>query len=333
MPVTVQDAGRPGYRHLGVPLSGALDAEWLAIANALTGNSWSAAALEMRLLGPTLRAQAPIQFALAGDCAASIEDIQGQRRRVAAWRTHSLAAGETLIVGRVHDGIAYLALAGGLDLPEVLGSRSTYARAGLGGIDGRALKSGDCLHVGAGATAKSRHLPQPPRVTGGPLRLVPGPQREYFTDAAWQRLVGEEFIVSREADRMGLRLDGPRLDHAPARGADIVSDGVTPGVIQVPGDGRPIILLADCQTVGGYAKIATVIGADLPRLGRVLPGQPLRFVEVTLAQALAARRQAAAQLAECIAGMLPGGAGLDLDALYAANLIDGVIDAREAHQS
>lgn len=333
MPVTVQDAGRPGYRHLGVPLSGALDSEWMAIANALVGNPWTMAALEMRLLGPMLRAQAPIQFALAGDCAARVEDIRGRRRRVAAWCTHSLAAGETLIVGRVHDGIAYLAFAGGLDLPAVLGSRSTYARAGLGGIDGRALQPGDLLKVNSDATVKSRHLAQAPRVTGGPLRVVPGPQREYFTDAAWQRLLGEEFTVSRDADRMGLRLAGPRLDHDPARGADIVSDGVTPGVIQVPGDGRPIVLLADCQTVGGYAKIATVIGADLPRLGRVLPGQALRFVEVTLAQALTARRHAAAQLAECIAGMLPGGGGLDLEALYAANLIDGVIDAREAHQS
>ena len=124
---------------------------------------------------------------------------------------------------------------------------------------------------------------------------------------------------------MGLRLDGPRLEHA--RGADIVSDGVTPGAIQVPGDGRPIVLLADCQTVGGYPKIATVIGADLPRLGHALPGHKLRFVAVSADEALAARRDATHRLAECIAGMVPGGAELDLDALYGANLIDGVIDA------
>jgi allophanate hydrolase subunit 2 len=124
---------------------------------------------------------------------------------------------------------------------------------------------------------------------------------------------------------MGLRLDGPRLEHA--RGADIVSDAVTPGAIQVPGDGRPIILLADCQTVGGYPKIATVIGADLPRLGHALPGQKLRFAEVGIGQAVAARRAAATALAECIAGIVRGGEGLDLDALYGANLIDGVIDA------
>lgn len=332
MPVIVQDAGRPGYRHLGVPLSGALDPEWLAIANALVGNPASSAALEMRLLGLRLRAMAPLTFALAGACTAQIEDRSGELRQAAAWDNHALAQGETLIVGKLHDGIAYLAFAGGLDLPEVLGSRSTYVRARIGGLDGRALKAGDCLKVGAGATPNPLRLPQAPHRPDGPLRIVPGPQREYFTDAAWRRLLGDEFIVSREADRMGLRLDGPRLEHDPARGGDIVSDAVTPGVIQVPGDGRPIILLADCQTVGGYPKIATVIGADLPRLGRALPGQTLRFVEVGVDQAIAARRQAANDLAECIAGMVPSGAQLDLIALNNANLIDGVIDARQANQ-
>lgn len=331
MPVTVQDAGRPGYRHLGVPLSGALDTEWLALANALVGNPLTTAALEMRLLGPRLRAVNPVSFAIAGQCEAYIDDTYGQRRDARSWNSHYLATGETLVVGKVLSGVAYLAFAGGLGLPPVLGSRSTYARAGLGGIDGRALQAGDLLAVGAGGTPLLLRLPQPPQVAGGPLRVVPGPQREYFTDAAWTRLLSEEFTVSREADRMGLRLDGTRLDHDPAFGADIVSDAVTPGVIQVPGDGRPIILLADCQTVGGYPKIAAVIGADLPRLGQALPGQTLRFVEVSMAQALAARRAAAATLAECIASMVPGGAELDLDALYAANLIDGVIDAEQAN--
>ncbi len=330
MPVTVQDGGRPGYRHIGVPLSGALDPEWLAIANALVGNPASTAALEMRLLGLRLRAMAPLTVALAGACTAQIEDNSGELRHAAAWRSHALERGETLNVGRLHDGIAYLAFAGGLDVPEVLGSRSTYVRAGIGGLDGRALKAGDSLPVAAVPAPRPLRLPQAPPAAAGPLRIVPGPQREYFTDAAWRRLLDDEFVISREADRMGLRLDGPRLEHT--RGADIVSDAVTPGVIQVPGDGRPIILLADCQTVGGYPKIATVIGADLPRLGRALPGQTLRFVEVGIDQALAARRQAANDLAACIAGMVPSGAQLDLIALYHANLIDGVIDARQANQ-
>ena len=326
LPASFQDGGRPGYRHLGVPLSGALDAEWLAIANALTGNPPTTAALEIRLRGPRLRATQAVTLALAGEFSARIEDAAGQSRAAGNWRSLALAENEILDCGYLKSGIGYLAVHGCFDLPAVLGSRSTYARAGLGGIDGRAIKSGDCLKVGAGAPPIPLRLPQAPRLANGPLRVIAGPQRDHFTDAAWEQFLNAEFSVGREADRMGLRLDGPRLEHA--RGADIISDAVTPGAIQVPGDGRPIILLADCQTVGGYPKIATVIGADLPRLGHALPGQTLRFAEVSLEQALAARREAAAILAQCIASMVPQRAGFDLDALYAANLIDGVIDAQ-----
>jgi biotin-dependent carboxylase-like uncharacterized protein len=333
LPATFQDAGRPGYRHLGVPLSGALDPEWLAIANALVGNPPHTVALEMRLLGPRLRVRESITIALAGEFSARIKDASGQSRPAANWRSHTLAAGDLLQIGGLRSGIGYLAVHGGFDLPLVLGSRSTYARAGLGGIEGRALRTGDKVKVGApqglpsvaGATGIPAHLPQAPAVPSAPLRVIPGPQRDGFTDDAWQQFLGAEFTVSREADRMGLRLDGPRLAHT--RGADIVSDGVTPGAIQVPGDGRPIVLLADCQTVGGYPKIATVIGADLPRLGHALPGQVLRFAAVTMAEALEARREAASALAATIAAIGAPGPALDLDALYSANLIDGVIDA------
>jgi biotin-dependent carboxylase-like uncharacterized protein len=325
LPASFQDLGRPGYRHLGVPLSGALDPEWLAIANALVGNPPQTVALEMRLLGPKLRAMTPVTIALAGEFSARIEDAGGLSRPAAGWCSHVLGSGDILTIGALRSGIGYLAVAGGFDLPPVLGSRSTYARAGLGGIDGRSLRTGDRVATGSGGAEVSLRLFDVPHPISGPLRVMPGPQRDYFTEAAWLHFIDAEFVVSREADRMGLRLDGPRLEHA--RGADIVSDGVTPGAIQVPGDGRPIVLLADCQTVGGYPKIATVIGADLPRLGHALPGHKLRFVAVSAEQALAARRDAARRLAECIAGIAPGGAELDLDALYAANLIDGVIDA------
>jgi biotin-dependent carboxylase-like uncharacterized protein len=331
LPASIQDAGRPGYRHLGVPLSGALDLEWLAIANALAGNSPTTAAIEIRLRGPRLRATAGLTIALAGDFSARIEDAGGNVRAAASWRSHALAAREIIDTGYLTSGIGYLAVHGGFDLPIVLGSRSTYARAGFGGLDGRPLKAGDSIRVGAGDTAIPLRLPQPPCLADGSLRVIPGPQREYFTDTAWTAFLDAEFTVSRAADRMGLRLDGPRLEHDPARGADIISDAVTPGAIQVPGDGRPIVLLADCQTVGGYPKIATVIGADLPRLGHALPGQTLRFVEASLAEALAARREAAAALAQCIASMVPDRAGFDLDALYNANIIDGVIDAQHTH--
>jgi len=326
MPATFQDAGRPGYRHLGVPMSGALDLEWLAIANALAGNPSGCVALEAQLIGPRLRAVVPVTIALAGEFSARIADAGGLWREAGNWRSHLLAAGETLDSGGLRSGVGYLAIHAGFDLPTVLGSRSTYVRAGFGGLDGRALAAGDRLKVAqSGAQGVPLRLPRPPGTSSDPLRVIAGPQREYFSDAAWARFVGEEFIVGRAVDRMGLRLEGPQLDHT--RGADIVSDGVTPGAIQVPGDGHPIILLADCQTVGGYPKIATVIGADLPRLGHFMPGQTLRFVEVSVEQAIAARRQANAALAECLAGILPGEGGFNLDALYTANLIDGVIDA------
>lgn len=354
IPASFQDAGRPGYRHLGVPLSGALDVEWLAIANALAGNPPETVALEIQLLGPRLRAKTPLTIALAGEFSARIENANGQWRAAGNWRSHTLAADEILVTGSLRSRIGYLAIHGGFDLPAVLGSRSTYVRAGFGGLDGRALKASDYLKIAArqlqenthdkgdqdhlcgwprlrdsGRTPISLYLPHPPRLPDGPLRVVPGPQREYFSDAAWRHFVNAEYTVSREADRMGLRLDGPRLEHDPAHGAEIVSDAVTPGVVQVPGDGRPIVLLADCQTVGGYPKIATVIGADLPRLGHALPGQTLRFIEVGIEQALSARRLAAATLAECIATIAPCRSGPDLDALYTANLIDGVIDAHQ----
>jgi len=319
-PASLQDAGRPGYRHLGVPLSGALDPEWLALANALAGNPPDAAAIEMRLAGPRLQSDADALFAIAGDVDARIVGEAGTHA-VAAWRSHRLRAGEELRIDAVRSGVAYLAVAGGLEGRRELGSRSRYERADLGSPFG----PGMTLKVGASGTPIPRRLGVVPAPSGGPLRVIPGPQRERFSDAAWDDFLGGEFVVGREADRMGLRLDGPRLGHV--GGADIVSDAVTPGAIQVPGDGRPIVLLADCQTVGGYAKIATVIGADLPRLGHALPGTRLRFAAVSLEQALAARRAAADALGASLAAVAPDTTEPDLAALYGANLIDGVIDA------
>lgn len=337
---TVQDMGRPGFRHLGVPLSGALDTDLLQIANALACNPPDAAAIELRLLGPRLLARTAMLISLAGPVEGRIESVNGDSRPAHAWASHCLRAGDTLALGVVRGGVAYLGIEGGIDVPPVLGSRSTYVLARIGGLEGRPLAAGDSLEVvrysvdgeavGLPPDSELRML-EPPRPDESPLRVLGGPQREYFTDEAWARLTAEGFAVSHQADRMGLRLNGPRLDHDPRYGSDIVSDAVTPGAIQVPGDGQPIILLADCQTVGGYPVIATVISADLPRLGHALPGQTLRFVEVGLEQALAARRRAAAALAECIASIRPCHADFDADALYAANLIDGVIDAYQAN--
>lgn len=323
VPASIQDIGRPGYRHFGVPLSGALDTVSLRLANALVGNPPDAAALEMRLAGPRLQAHAPVRMALA-HAEAIIERVAGQREPLPAWHSATLAEGDILKIGAVRGGAGYLAVAGGFDVPPVLGSRSTYARAGFGSP----LREGMRLPVGPADlnTPELAVLPAPTFPSDAPIRVIPGPQREMFSDAAFATLVSADYTVTQEADRMGLRLAGPALTHI--AGADIVSDAVTPGAIQVPGDGRPIVLLADCQSVGGYAKIATVITADLPRLGRLLPGNTLRFATVNVEQALAALRAQESWLADTITCLRPTQAGeIDLAALYDSNLVDGVVHA------
>ena len=322
VPASIQDLGRRGYRHYGVPVSGALDNVSFRLANALVKNPANAAVLEMRLTGPRLRAGAPMRVALA-HAEAVIERSEGQHEPLPAWQSATLAAGDILKIGAVQGGAGYLAVAGGFDVPTVLGSRSTYARAGFGSL----LYEGMMLPVGAADLSGPEYAVSPaPSFEDGPIRVIPGPQREMFTDAAFATFISSDYTVTQEADRMGLRLAGPTLAHV--AGADIVSDAVTPGAIQVPGDGRPIVLLADCQSVGGYAKIATVIAADLPRLGRLLPGNTLRFAVVDVEQALATLRTSEDWLAQAIASLRPVHVGeVDLAALYQANLVDGVIDA------
>lgn len=327
LPASIQDLGRRGYRHLGMPLSGALDPEWMCIANALAGNPAVAAVLEMRLVGPRLRTDQSLLIALGGEFSATIEGQDGSRRPAANWCSHVLAPGEIIELGSLRSGIGYLAVGGGFQLAPVLGSRSTYVRAGIGGLNGRCLVAGDFLEIGPATPTSAQRLRDKPQLDDGPIRVIAGPQQEFFTAAAWADFLNSEFTVAREADRMGLRLDGPHLTHDPALGADIVSDAVTPGAIQVPGDGKPIVLLADCQTVGGYPKIATVIGADLRRLGHALPGQAIRFTAVSIDEAMDARRAAAAALEQSLGAMIPAAREFNLDALYGANLIDGVIHA------
>lgn len=322
VPASIQDLGRRGYRHFGVPVSGALDNVSMRLANALVRNPPDAAVLEMRLTGPRLQAHAPLRVALA-HAEATIETADGSRKPLLAWHSATLAPGDILKIGAVQGGAGYLAVAGGFDVPAVLGSRATYARAGFGSL----LREGVQLLVGKADLSGPEYAVLPaPTFEDGPIRVIPGPQREMFTDEAFATFVSSDYTVTQEADRMGLRLAGPILKHV--AGADIVSDAVTPGVIQVPGDGRPIVLLADCQSVGGYAKIATVIAADLPRLGRLLPGNTLRFVPVNVEQALVALRASEDGLAQAIADLRPVVTGVDLDALYQCNLVDGVIHAR-----
>lgn len=329
--VSVQDLGRPGHRSIGVPLSGALDLLLLAAANHLAGSPADAAGLEVLLAGPTLRAVGgPVGVALAGEFSGRIVGAGGEGRVLAAWSAAVLLPGEALQLCSPR-GVGYLAVAGGILTPPMLGSRATYARAGLGGVGGRALEAGDRLPCAPFAGSPQHALQAAPlQHSAGAIRVIPGPQADHFTPAALASFYNAPWALTPARDRMGLRLAGPRLAHVPG-GADIVSDGVAPGAIQVPADGQPIVLLADCQTVGGYPKIATVIRADLPRLAHLPPGAEIRFEAVDAAQAAEARTAQARRFAAWCASVRPRGhAGeIPTETLLTANLAGAALRGDE----
>ena len=283
---TVQDAGRYGYQRYGVPVSGAMDGAALRAANALVGNEAGAGALEITVLGPTLQFLAPATIALAG---ADLGALAGDSP-VVPWESITVAAGTVLSFTGPRDGIrAYLAVAGGLDVPVVLGSRSTYARSRLGGFEGRPLQAGDVLRVlgthpvadlvaaGLGAPARREVAPalRPRYGHRHLLRVVLGPQEDRFTEAGISTLLTHTYAVTGQSDRMGYRLQGPKIEHC--AGPDIVSDGSPLGGVQVAGDGMPIVLMCDRGTAGGYTKIATVITVDVWRLAQAAAGDEVRF--------------------------------------------------------
>jgi antagonist of KipI len=299
---TVQDLGRHGYQQDGIIVSGAADALALRVGNLLVGNDEHAAGLEITLLGPSIRFEADHLIALTGAHLSPTLNGQPVSRNRAIW----VAAGAELAFGPAGAGCrAYLAVAGGVAVPLVLGSRSTYLRASFGGLDGRALRAGDELLVGAPSTTAAAIRAtlfngQKPwnqaRFTPGPylcpaprpepiIRAVRGPEYAQFSAESQQALWREPFTVSTEADRMGCRLQGPSLERLEAM--ELLSSAVTFGTVQVPAGGQPIVLLADHQTTGGYPRMAQVISADFPALAQVRPGQRLRFQEVTLAEAQA----------------------------------------------
>ncbi|MBT9154259.1 MAG: KipI antagonist [Firmicutes bacterium] len=297
---TVQDCGRQGLQAFGVPVSGAMDTYSLQWANKLVGNDRSLAALEMTIQGPLLRANARMLVALTGGKFAVTVNGSPAPQWEAIW----LAPGDEMACGAAVRGArAYLAVAGGFGVPPVMGSRSTFLRGQIGGFAGRALRAGDSLPVGecedrallAGSfTPRSLLAPEPSAVNT--VRVMLGPQDNLFTREAVLELEQGEYAVSAESDRMAYRLQGrPLLRQTKA---DIVSDGVAPGSIQVPLSGQPIVMLADRQTIGGYPKIATVIGADLPLLGQLRPGDKLKFMVVTYSHALALWREQAIRLEE-----------------------------------
>jgi allophanate hydrolase len=323
---SVQDAGRRGLRRIGVPWAGVLDPRLMRIANALVGNPDGAPVIECFDGGQCVAANGgELRVAVAGDADLVLER-GGETRPLPCWRSVLLRDGDALRIRRLRSGRIAVVSVHGLAVPAVLGSASTYARAGLGGLEGRALRAGDRLPAAPANAGPELVLPTPPGPDEGPLRVVPGPQADHFTADALQALLGSDYRVTAEADRMGVRLHGPALHHVGA--ADIVSDATVPGSIQVPGAGQPIVLLADAQTAGGYPKIATVIGADLGRLAALRPGQSLRFTTVSAAEGAQIACAAEAETRALIAAIRPLPAdGIDLVALYTGNLVDGVVHA------
>lgn len=273
---TVQDAGRSGWRHLGVAHCGALDPVAAALANRLVGNAANDAVLELTLQGPTLQFEQPLRLAICGArVLARFEPVSGTAMTVEAGRPVELPAG-VLRIGALRDGArAWLAFAGGVDVPLVLGSRSTDLRGGFGGFDGRALQAGDELRLGDTATIACVQ-PRMPRwwidpdadERGMPIRYVPSRQSGDMPldRRAWQ--------ISNRSNRQGARLEGNALT---GTRDEEISAPVAPGTLQLPPDGKPIVLLADAQTMGGYPRLGHVIAADLPRLAQLRPGDEVRF--------------------------------------------------------
>jgi len=324
--VTLQDAGRRGLMRFGVTPAGPMDAAAFAAANLAAGAPPEACAIEVSLGGLELAAEgSPVGLAVAGGAFRVVLDGRDLPRAC----VFALAPGARLTIRAGAQGaFAYVGVAGRIDLPPVLGSLATHTRSGLGGLEGRGLRAGDLLPL-----AELRPAPAAPmRVEApwldrdaGPICVLLGPQDDCFSREAVELFLSAPWRVSARSDRMAYRLDGPRLEHA--RGHDIVSDGVAAGAIQVPGDGAPLVLMADRQPTGGYPKIAAVVSADLPRLAQLRPSETLSFVRVSFEGAVAARRVLADAIASGVR-VAPLGQDTLADALLSENLIGGAVSAR-----
>jgi antagonist of KipI len=291
---SVMDLGRPGHQRHGVVVGGALDRFAARVANMIVGNDDSAALLEMAQRGPELHFNADALVAWCGGGFAPQVGAEPLPRD----RAVRIAAGERIRFGLARQGLrAWLAVAGGIDVPLVLGSRSTYRRAGFGGLEGRPLRAGDTLRAGPPSDWALARLRAPARASSwsvrpetlvkppvpGSVRAMPGPEWGLFTPEAQQAFFTAEWKVTKDADRMGVRLDGPELPLAEPR--EMISEGVNEGIVQVPAGGAPIVLLASRQTVGGYPRLAAVAAADLGPLAQLAPGATLRFTRIALAEA------------------------------------------------
>ena len=295
---TIQDLGRSGYLAVGIPPSGPMDRRAFVLANRLVGNLDGTAGLECTLAGPRFEARTAGAFAVTG---AEVPVLVNEAA-VPMWTTVPLAAGDAVKVGTARAGVrAYVAFAGGIDVPPALGSRSTFLRGRLGGLAGRALAKDDVLTLGAAPPVRFRRVKARMVPAFGPeivLRAVLGPQDDRFTEEGIATFLGSSYEVLPQSDRMGARLRGPRIGHR--RGHDIISDGIALGSVQVPGDGQPIVLLSDRQSTGGYTKIATVCSFDVVGIGQARPGHRVHFQAVTVVEAHGLLRESLASLEDAV---------------------------------
>ena len=323
---SVQDGGRHGAQRYGLTPSGAMDRLALAAANALVGNAPFAAAIEVGPFGATFIARdGAVRVALTG--APRSADIAG--RPVALDTSMTIPEGEKLTLGFAKGGaFSYLAIEGSIEGEPTFGSLAVNARAGLGSPFPRPLQAGDVLQTRAASGASERRIELPAAATG-PIRVVLGPQDDEFSDEAKALFLDSEWKISATSDRMGYRLEGPVIKHL--HGHNIVSDGTVDGSIQVPGNGAPIVLMADRGTSGGYPKIATVISIDIGRLAQVRPGQSIRFALIGVEEAQRLARRHAAELA-ALPGRITeiGEIALDVASLQDANLAGVAVSAVDA---
>jgi antagonist of KipI len=279
---TVQDLGRYGFREYGVSPSGAMDSYSLQMGNLLVGNVLGEAALEAPLIGPVLLALHDVSIAICGGN--FTPKINNQE--VPLWKCTVIKKGQTLSFGRVKEGArTYICVAGGIQVPYVLNSKSTYLSGKFGGLDGRALKEGDTLY-GKPYIRRNRFIHAkfiPEYMNPLTLRIIAGPHKDKFTPLGFETFLTGEYIISPQSNRMGYHLSGPKIEHSST--ADIISDAIPLGGIQVPSSGQPIILMAEHQTTGGYSRIGSVISTDIPLLAQAKPGTRVRFKEISLQSA------------------------------------------------
>ena len=281
---TIQDLGRYGFSQFGVPPSGALDTLSFRAGNLLVGNREEEACLETTLMGLKIMALKEVVISITGgDLCPTLNE-----EPLAMWRTHLLVEGDVIRFKKVRAGCrAYLAASGGFVVPRIMGSSSTYLSGNFGGLEGRKLRRGDILYTVDISSSLNKlglqfpvdWIPSPDKEVS--LRVIPGPQNHHFTVEGLQTFCSSSYHVTPQCDRMGVRLEGPKIGRRSDVEESIISEGLIPGTIQVPGDGKPIIILTELVT-GGYAKIATIISTDLPKVAQVKPGDHVRFVPVSI---------------------------------------------------